>query len=109
MCNVAKTRSLVSLGLSCFKLVPPSDASTIATEESEVKTNDHTKRQNVTFSVQTFNLMLLCSENYVVEPLSLKFLTDHGFDFNKQYSAGLPYYRGSDKVIDKCICCIITF
>ncbi len=92
MCEVARTRSILSFGLSCFKLVlPPGDLS-----ESDAGTK--IKLQGLTFSVQTFNIFMLCSEDYVVEPLSLKFLVDHGFDFNKQYSVGLPYCRGNDKV-----------
>ena len=54
-------------------------------------------RQKLAFHVQTFNFMALCSEDYIVEPSSLKFLVEHGFDFRKQYSQGLPYYRGKDK------------
>ncbi|XP_052684784.1 target of EGR1 protein 1-like isoform X2 [Crassostrea angulata] len=49
------------------------------------------------FLVQTYNIMALCQEEYVVEPSSLKFLVEHGFDFNKQYSCGVGYYRGNDK------------
>ncbi|EFX85112.1 hypothetical protein DAPPUDRAFT_194080 [Daphnia pulex] len=81
ICEVAKTRSIISLGLSCFKL---SD-----TENESSK--------NLNFSVQTFNLMALCSEDYVVEPSALQFLVTHGFDFHKQYSQGIPYYRGNDR------------
>jgi hypothetical protein len=33
-----------------------------------------------TFSVQTFNIIALCQDEYVVEPPSLEFLVDHGFD-----------------------------
>lgn len=82
ICEVAKTRSIISLGLSCFKLS--------STENSE-------SSKNLNFSVQTFNLMALCSEDYVVEPSALQFLVTHGFDFHKQYSQGIPYYRGNDR------------
>ena len=82
---MAKTRSIISLGLSCFKLQNASDCGS----RSE-KTN--------TFLVQTFNIFVLCSENYVVEPLAVQFLVSHGFDFNRQYAHGLLYSRGNDPV-----------
>ena len=90
MCDVAKTRSIVSLGISCFKMTPQ-DKSDPEQEQSDTK-------HRISYDVQTFNILVLCSENYVVEPLSLKFLVDHGFDFNSQYAKGLTYHRGNDKV-----------
>ncbi|XP_059091572.1 target of EGR1 protein 1-like isoform X2 [Tigriopus californicus] len=68
---VAQTRSIVALGLSTFH-----------------------HRDDYRYQVDTFNLMALCSEDYIVEPGALKFLVEHGFDFQKQYSSGLPYCRG---------------
>jgi hypothetical protein len=54
----------------------------------------------VHYKVQTFNLSVLCSQEFVVEPGSLQFLIQHGFDFNKQFSKGISYDKGVDKVND---------
>lgn len=82
--EVAKTRSIISLGLSCFK-------------KNDSLKNESSK--NLEFSVQTFNLMALCAEDYLVEPSALQFLVSHGFDFHKQYSQGISYYRGNDREV----------
>jgi len=100
ICEVAKTRSIISLGLSCFKLQHASDS---GDQSKETKMS--------TFLVQTFNIFVLCSENYTVEPLAVQFLVSHGFDFNRQYALGLPYSRGNDPVpacTDFCFAVFLT-
>ncbi|XP_072018967.1 target of EGR1 protein 1-like [Amphiura filiformis] len=92
--EVAKSHSILSLGLSCFKVVKgdndPDDLCAAG--------------KPLGFQVQTYNITLLCNEDYVVEPVALRFLVEHAFDFNKQYSQGVSYYRGVDKVDDKDTC-----
>ncbi|XP_033636182.1 target of EGR1 protein 1-like isoform X2 [Asterias rubens] len=88
LAEVAKSRSVLSLGISCFKARSKTPGDQTITPE----------KQNAAlgFLIQTFNITTLCSEDYIVEPGSLKFLVDHGFDFNKQYASGVSYYRGVD-------------
>ena len=74
---VAKTRSVLALGVSCFKKIE-SDA-------------------NVNYCVQTYNILTLADEDYIVEPGSINFLLQHGFNFQEQYQRGVPYRRGNDK------------
>ena len=94
MCEVAQSRAILSLGISCFKLKKLKSSNDDMNKESE-------RRLNI--RVRTFNIVVLCTENFVVEPASLKFLVGHGFDFNKQYAKGVPYSRGDDKVRCSCV------
>ena len=81
MCKAAQSRAILSVGVSCFALR---------------LSHSQSQPRNLHFTVKTYNILVLCGENFVVEPGSLKFLTEHGFDFNKQYSKGIPYVRGCE-------------
>ena len=97
--DVAKTRSVLSLGLSCFKLQTVEQTTLNRDQPLPGAVPDaHVQVREWSFNVQTFNVTLLCSEDYMVEPGALKFLVEHGFDFNKQYASGVSYYRGKGKV-----------
>ncbi|XP_074642212.1 target of EGR1 protein 1-like isoform X2 [Tubulanus polymorphus] len=89
LCETARTRSILSIGLSCFCHNTSSDTENISDANLALK-----------FTVHTYNITVLCEDNYTVEPLSLTFLVEHGFDFNKQYMKGVYYHREDKKKKD---------
>lgn len=103
ICETTKSRSILAIGLSCFQQMSPSPAANQSECSSGCRSESRSFRINqsgTSFIVQTFNILLLCEDEFVVEPLSLKFLIHHGFDFNRQFDKGLPYYRGVDREND---------
>lgn len=75
LCAVVSSRAILSLGVACFKW------SGIGLSGSKP----------VPLKVQVFNVWLLTQQPFTTDPSSAQFLVEHGFNFNKQYSQGLPY------------------
>lgn len=112
ICHAARSRSILSLGFACYKKldckVQWDDAFPNCIKHGwplYCIWNDnyifcpHLPQAADTYLVQVYNLTLLCSEEYIIEPQSVQFLVQHGFDFNKQYAHGIPYCKGNNKVI----------
>lgn len=104
--EVARSRAILTVGISCFK----EDPSTIASAQNSITATHDSGMPSyhgnsiasghavAHYKAETFNLSVLCSQEFVVEPGSLQFLIQHGFDFNKQFSKGISYHRGIEKV-----------
>uniref|UniRef100_H2YQR8 C3H1-type domain-containing protein n=1 Tax=Ciona savignyi TaxID=51511 RepID=H2YQR8_CIOSA len=76
ICLGAQTHSIISLGLACFE------------SDSE---------NPFLYHVSVYNFILLCADPFTIDPSAVSFLVNHGFNFNKQFSSGINYYRGNDK------------
>ena len=84
--SLAATRSIISLGLACFQSCRNIERKDCGENELEIG-----------YSVSVYNVMLLCSDPYTVDPKAVEFLVEHGFNFNKQFAEGISFYRGNDK------------
>lgn len=50
---------------------------------------------------RSFNLNLLCSDHFLVDPESIKFLIFNNHDIALNFSKGIKYYKGNDRNQDK--------
>ena len=93
LCAVVETRAILSLGLACFRW----NYSKRPSEETSPEGNLLQERVGllqdsaIPLEVEVFNVWLLTRQPFVTDPSSGQFLVKHGFDFNKQFSQGLPY------------------
>ncbi|CAB4446093.1 unnamed protein product [Rhizophagus irregularis] len=84
LCKVVRSHALVAFGLTIFEEV---------TNDVQRMSESLEKRYNV----HNFNFSLLSQVDHIISPQSLQFLSDSGFDFNKQIRKGIPYFPGCDK------------
>lgn len=67
------------MGISCFNYLP----------------QDSSHHSEWVFKVNTFNILTLCLDEYVLDSVAEQFLITHGFDFEKQKKFGLNYLKGT--------------
>ncbi|CAI2184630.1 17287_t:CDS:2 [Funneliformis geosporum] len=84
LCKVVKTHALVAFGLTVF-------------EEAKSNIQGGSESLEKQYNVYNFNFNLLSQVDHIISPQSLQFLSDSGFDFNKQIRKGIPYTPGCDK------------
>ncbi|RUP46041.1 ribonuclease H-like domain-containing protein [Jimgerdemannia flammicorona] len=81
---LVKSHALVAVGLTSFERI------------SNSWSDDAQQKWGTQYVAQNFSFLLSCQTEYTVNPSSLSFLIESGFDFNKQIKLGIPYYCGSD-------------
>lgn len=91
--SLVNSHSLISLGITYW--IKPKD---IISKENESVFTIH----NYTFLLGTlfrlkflmkFLIFAAITEDFMSTPSSLKFLVEHGFNFNQLFSKGIPYTR----------------
>ncbi|KAJ2447615.1 hypothetical protein GGF42_005394 [Coemansia sp. RSA 2424] len=73
MANIAKTHALVSMGLSTFSV-------------------RHTRPGS--YNVHNFNFLLQAQNSHLINPTSISFLAENGFDLGRQATKGIRYFSG---------------
>ncbi|KAJ2025193.1 hypothetical protein IWW57_003464 [Coemansia sp. S610] len=73
MSNVAKTHALVAMGLSTFS-------------------TRHTRPGS--YNVHNFNFLLQSQNSHLINPSSISFLAETGFDLGRQATKGIRYFSG---------------
>ena len=120
-CETVNSRAVLSLGIACFQWrnshtaghspllfhttqAPPSNFHNGETAPSSDENGDFSEMGAPSNSsaigvvARVFNVWLMSQKAYTIDPLSARFLLQHGFDFNKQVAKGIPYSPGPMEV-----------
>lgn len=103
--EIASTRAILSMGLACYKV--HGDKGHFANSSKSVyeqirdclqQDDDHTQDEEkvIHVTVDVFNFLCMCQNDFIIEPKSMEFLVAQGFDFNELFKSGIPYFRGND-------------
>ena len=120
LCETVNSRAILSVGIACFRwkdgctsdhqssllsATNQSQSSNLCKESPELTRNGtdihctNAQRPCATdVETRVFNVWMMCQKAYTIDPVSARFLLQHGFDFNKQIAKGLPYSPGPLKV-----------
>ncbi|GAM22906.1 hypothetical protein SAMD00019534_060810 [Acytostelium subglobosum LB1] len=112
--KLVKSRSLLQLGIAVFTETKEQSSATISTSasnddtlngnkkrpldtgtttssSSDASTSSSSSSHNYHYDVRIFSFLLLNQSEFQVYPASMTFLVQHGFDFNKLFTDGIPF------------------
>ncbi|CAN8069737.1 unnamed protein product [Agarophyton chilense] len=93
--KLAHSCGILSIGISLFDVVN-SDVDMLAPSDHPQSQSNNTKERSPTpYSVSTYDFLMCCKTPFSMISDSGEFLVAHGFDFNRLFSAGIPYDRAS--------------
>jgi target of EGR1 protein 1 len=105
------TGAVLSLGIAVFN--PRENANSDDTDDTNVDANLATtadaaaiaepddEAASSQYDVSAFDFCMSCDTPWTVSSSSGQFLVAHGFDFNRLFSAGIPYTRASTDKADR--------
>eukprot|EP01124_Arcella_intermedia_P023060 TRINITY_DN3573_c0_g1_i1.p1 TRINITY_DN3573_c0_g1~~TRINITY_DN3573_c0_g1_i1.p1 ORF type:complete len:439 (-),score=107.66 TRINITY_DN3573_c0_g1_i1:73-1275(-) len=81
---IADSHTVLSVGLSCFESLDG---------PSEPKEPSPSSPQECRTNAWTFTFLVRSLDDFTSSPSSLKFLVEHGMDFNMVFSQGIPFSK----------------
>ncbi|KAJ3168092.1 Target of EGR1, member 1 (Nuclear) [Irineochytrium annulatum] len=91
--EVVNGHALVAMGITTFEKKPAQTLDPAGASSSSSATK---RGPTAHYRISNFNFLLVNSKDHVISPDSMAFLVDNGFDFNRLFRDGIPYYPGDD-------------